>query len=191
LFDNLDSPKPLASAAAGSEPSGAEKKKRKPMDHALRISFYQAQFKHVFPSLTVDLLDSCAECGKPMTDIDIRAGWSQKDNDYTTACPSCHERFVARFTVRPLDAPTIPAAPTPNRHNLSPLIDMDGDEVDHQVALEKRRKAERATEQQPTATTEANANIVVSLNGCNKRGCINIMTRHSFMFVVPPLCLSV
>jgi hypothetical protein len=29
----------------------------------------------------------------------IRAGWTLNSNDYTTKCPSCGERFVARFSI--------------------------------------------------------------------------------------------
>ena len=30
----------------------------------------------------------------------IRDGWSSNSNDYTTECPHCHQRFVARFTIQ-------------------------------------------------------------------------------------------
>ncbi len=31
----------------------------------------------------------------------IRAGWTKDINDYTTKCPSCNQKFVARFVIKP------------------------------------------------------------------------------------------
>lgn len=34
-----------------------------------------------------------------MSDEEIRMGWSKDPHEYTTQCPRCQRKFVARFAV--------------------------------------------------------------------------------------------
>jgi len=65
-----------------------------------RINMYKLQFEMMFPTLEIDTKEECPECAKSVFDHEIRAGWTTNPNDYTTRCPQCGERFVARFSVR-------------------------------------------------------------------------------------------
>eukprot|EP00808_Paulinella_micropora_P009343 g18473.t1 len=58
-------------------------------------------FENQFPGLTIHTTVNCPECHRPLKDLEIREGWTDSPDDYTTECPDCSERFVARFTVRP------------------------------------------------------------------------------------------
>ena len=72
------------------------------ISEADRITMFALQFEMMFPGLDVSTEESCPNeaCGKVILDHHIRAGWTANANDYTTACPFCGERFVARFAVR-------------------------------------------------------------------------------------------
>lgn len=58
---------------------------------------------HRFPDLTINLLrETCPHCEKALTDAEIRASWSEDENDYTTECPSCGNHLLgAHPTERP------------------------------------------------------------------------------------------
>ena len=55
----------------------------------------------VFPTLSIDTdRETCPKCNRKMNLVDVWNGFVDNDpNDYTTVCPSCGRRFVARFTV--------------------------------------------------------------------------------------------
>jgi hypothetical protein len=70
----------------------------------------QAALLRVLPRLVLDTLrETCPECGRKLTDTDIRSGWTSSLHNYTTTCPYCppavRPRFVARFSVT-CDLPT-------------------------------------------------------------------------------------
>lgn len=56
----------------------------------------------VFPDISVDTEnETCPRCNFLLSDDDVVAGWSAGDeNDYTTSCPSCTQRFVPHFCVQ-------------------------------------------------------------------------------------------
>ena len=56
----------------------------------------------VFPDISVDTEnETCPRCNFLLSDDDVVAGWTAGDeNDYTTSCPSCTQRFVPHFCVQ-------------------------------------------------------------------------------------------
>ena len=91
---------PAASAAA----SASSVSVARTADDPLMAGLHLAQFRAAFPGLTIELTESCPECHAALSDSQVRRGWNTADeDDYTTACPQCGERFVARFIVRPLE----------------------------------------------------------------------------------------
>jgi hypothetical protein len=56
-------------------------------------------FEYGFPGLTICTECKCPECEATLSDSQVRVGWSLASNDYTTRCPDCAARFVARFVV--------------------------------------------------------------------------------------------
>ncbi|CAB9498860.1 DENN domain-containing protein 5B [Seminavis robusta] len=56
----------------------------------------------VFPDISVDTEnETCPRCNFLLSDDDVVGGWTAGDeNDYTTSCPSCTQRFVPHFCVQ-------------------------------------------------------------------------------------------
>ncbi len=42
----------------------------------------------------------CPECGYQMDEDEVRAGWLEDPQDFTTQCPECNHRFVAALETR-------------------------------------------------------------------------------------------
>lgn len=58
----------------------------------------------VIPSgLQCNTRETCPQCHVVVSDEAIRRGWRIDSNDYTTACESCHNRFVPRFCISAAD----------------------------------------------------------------------------------------
>ena len=71
------------------------------MPVAVQSDYFLSVFEIAFPKLTIQVADSCMECSRAILDHEIRVSWTSDSNDYTTMCPSCSCRFVARFSIRP------------------------------------------------------------------------------------------
>ncbi len=72
---------------------------------------YQALFMHNFPGLEVLIDEKCQGCDRVLTDSDIKAGWTEDPNDYTSCCPApgCRTKFVGHFAVAPVSRPNAAA----------------------------------------------------------------------------------
>ena len=68
---------------------------------------FVSMFEMQLPGLCIDTVVSCPGCQKILQDMDIRQGWSDSSDDYTTRCSACGERFVARFVVRQTSIPRV------------------------------------------------------------------------------------
>jgi hypothetical protein len=51
--------------------------------------------------------DTCPGCSVELEEEEVRRGWRMDEQDYTTECSQCSNRFVARFTVRSFHATTL------------------------------------------------------------------------------------
>lgn len=51
------------------------------------------------PMMELHIDDSCPDCKRTLDEGDLRRGWMQDEQLYTTQCPYCPRKFVARFTV--------------------------------------------------------------------------------------------
>ena len=71
------------------------------MPTSSQTDYYVSIFEMAFPKLTIITADFCMECSKCVVDHEIRSGWTMDSNDYTTQCPYCSCRFVARFSIKP------------------------------------------------------------------------------------------
>ena len=69
------------------------------LNPALSKVYFGRSFEDMFPSTSIKIDDTCGECDHPLSDKEIQKGWSHDINDYTTTCPYCGEKFVARFEV--------------------------------------------------------------------------------------------
>lgn len=67
-----------------------------------QISLGENLLEIVFPDISVDTEnETCPRCNFLLSDDDVVAGWKAGDeNDYTTSCPSCTQRFVPHFCVQ-------------------------------------------------------------------------------------------
>ena len=63
------------------------------------LARFHRNFTAAYPHLTIDTSDRCPECRRQLSDEEIRAGWTDRTTDYTTACPRCGERFAAQLVV--------------------------------------------------------------------------------------------
>ena len=86
------------------------------------LTRFHRNFAAAFPHLSIDTTDRCPECKRELSDREIRAGWTERNTDYTTACPKCGERFAAQFVIsnnpkaasalQPLEQPPVPSSPS-------------------------------------------------------------------------------
>ena len=86
------------------------------------LTRFHRNFAAAFPHLSIDTTDRCPECKRELSDREIRHGWTERNTDYTTACPKCGERFAAQFVISnnpkaasplaPLDQPPMPSSPS-------------------------------------------------------------------------------
>ena len=86
------------------------------------LTRFHRNFAAAFPHLSIDTADRCPECGRELSDREIRQGWTERNTDYTTCCPKCGERFAAQFVISnnpkaasplaPLDPPPMPSSPS-------------------------------------------------------------------------------
>ena len=86
------------------------------------LTRFHRNFVAAFPHLSIDTTDRCPECRRELSDREIRHGWTDRNTDYTTACPKCGERFAAQFVISsnpkaasplaPLDPPPMPSSPS-------------------------------------------------------------------------------
>lgn len=72
------------------------------MSMELRMSVRQEklprlQLEQTILSTTVIPEGICPDCGYGLTEDEIRKGWSASLTDFTTACPECRTRFIARL----------------------------------------------------------------------------------------------
>jgi len=51
------------------------------------------------PHVELCIHDTCPDCGRGLDEEEIKAGWMPDEQLYTTQCPHCPRKFVARFTV--------------------------------------------------------------------------------------------
>lgn len=56
-------------------------------------------FTIAFPGFTISTEEICPECDQIICDRELRGAWKRDRNDYTSGCPACQTRFVARFQV--------------------------------------------------------------------------------------------
>ena len=54
----------------------------------------------LYPGISIDTDDSCLKCSRICSEDDIILGWKPSQvRDFSTVCPSCKHKFVAKFTV--------------------------------------------------------------------------------------------
>mmetsp|Transcript_17210 Transcript_17210/g.25221 ORF Transcript_17210/g.25221 Transcript_17210/m.25221 type:complete len:194 (-) Transcript_17210:46-627(-) len=67
-----------------------------------QVALGENLLEFLYPGLVIDTgNETCPQCSETISEDYIALGWKSCDSqDYTTTCPRCTRRFVARFSVK-------------------------------------------------------------------------------------------
>jgi hypothetical protein len=67
---------------------------------AKQIELGESLLESLYPSVEIDAENVCPKCASVLDEDDICHGWApMSSNEYQTECPSCHAKFVPKFSV--------------------------------------------------------------------------------------------
>jgi len=67
---------------------------------AKQIELGESLLESLYPGLSIDNENACPKCAAVLNENAVSAGWTPcASNEYQTKCPSCHNKFVPKFSV--------------------------------------------------------------------------------------------